>query len=543
MENRDGQTIIDIEEAIIDNAPWPTPNELRFQNNVEQEYDLLQGMVFNDTPFTSNPHDCFSRRNPLARSLDPKLSDAVHREQSPIVNTEKDAFPQQVLQSAEICGEAKRSQIAIESQVTNVGNSGKVPQRPGKEQMNFALGTAFSHEEKMDPLALGQIKTLLLQQGEEKKVLQQQVLELSTALSHQQSMIAPVNSCPTQNPCYQAASSSPQNTSLFEKRTNADKYKAPQRRRFQKPVKIPQDYHGSQSLRDYLKHFERCAVVNGWDDEERAAFLAAGLRGDAQKVLSGLSAEDCLHYPKIVERLELRFGAEKQLQLHQARLRSRRQQPKESLQSLAIDIRSMVDLAYQDLPSHIQERFAVQHFVDAIYCKEDRFRLRVNKPKTLDDALSMARELQALHTIDNTAGESERVGTGTSFRTRTIEDSSRPTKSTPDNNSQIAELCKKIDGLQRQMSRQEESQSSLQELVGRIGLSYPSPQGLPPPGGGPTNWWSRRRIPPPQASADTECWKCREKGHYRWECPQNAPRSEPLSGNEKKTSQDARGDV
>ena len=35
-----------------------------------------------------------------------------------------------------------------------------------------------------------------------------------------------------------------------------------QRRKFNKPVKNPADYDGSQSLRDYLRHFERCSVVN-----------------------------------------------------------------------------------------------------------------------------------------------------------------------------------------------------------------------------------------------------------------------------------------
>ena len=132
---------------------------------------------------------------------------------------------------------------------------------------------------------------------------------------------------------------------LVEARTADVDNKASQRWRFQKPVKIPQDYDTSHSLLDYLKHFE-CAVVNGWDDEERAEFLATGLGNDAQKVLSGLSSDDCLLYPKFVERLELLFGAEKQLHLHQARLQSRRKQPKESLQGLARDIRSMVDLVY-----------------------------------------------------------------------------------------------------------------------------------------------------------------------------------------------------
>ena len=59
-----------------------------------------------------------------------------------------------------------------------------------------------------------------------------------------------------------------------------------QRRKFNKPVKNPADYDGSQSLRDYLRHFHfRCSVVNGWSKDEAAIMLAASLRSKAQKSL------------------------------------------------------------------------------------------------------------------------------------------------------------------------------------------------------------------------------------------------------------------
>ena len=167
-----------------------------------------------------------------------------------------------------------------------------------------------------------------------------------------------------------------------------------------KPVKNPSDYDGTQSLRDYLRHFERCSVVNGWSKEEAAVFLTASLRGEAQKVLNGLSDTDCRNYKKIVDRLELRFGVEKQRELHQARLDSRRQQENESVQALAADIRSMSSLAYQDLSPDTQERFAVQHFVDAIKDQDDRLRLRRDKPRTMDEALSLACELEAFRLLD-----------------------------------------------------------------------------------------------------------------------------------------------
>ena len=66
---------------------------------------------------------------------------------------------------------------------------------------------------------------------------------------------------------------------------------------------------------------------------------------------------------------------------------------------LATDIRSMVDLAYQDLGVPVQERFAVQHFIDALYDKDDRLYLRREKPEAFDQALSLARE--SLRVLDN----------------------------------------------------------------------------------------------------------------------------------------------
>lgn len=85
-------------------------------------------------------------------------------------------------------------------------------------------------------------------------------------------------------------------TNTFAPQNESDNYSADlftHHQKFMKPVKNPADYDSTQSLRDYLKHFEHCSVVNGWSKEEAAIFLAASLRGEAQKVLNGLSETDC----------------------------------------------------------------------------------------------------------------------------------------------------------------------------------------------------------------------------------------------------------
>ena len=136
-----------------------------------------------------------------------------------------------------------------------------------------------------------------------------------------------------------------------------------------------------------MKHFERCSVVNGWSRDETAVFLAASLRGEAQKVLNGMSDSECRNYAKIVDKLELRFGVEKQRKLQE--------HEHESVQALAANIRCMSSQAYQDLSPDTQERFAIQHFIDAIKDEDDRLRLRRDKPCSMDEALSLACELEA----------------------------------------------------------------------------------------------------------------------------------------------------
>ena len=172
-------------------------------------------------------------------------------------------------------------------------------------------------------------------------------------------------------------------------------------RKIKKPVKLPKDFDGKQPLKEYMMHFERCAIGNGCNEEDKAIFLTASLCGDSRKLLGGLTELECKQCSKIVERLQLRFGVEKQAESHQARLLNRWQFEGESLPMLATDIRFMVDLVYQDSGVPVQERFAVQHFIDALYDKDDRLYLGREKPETLDQALSLARELESLRVLDN----------------------------------------------------------------------------------------------------------------------------------------------
>ena len=293
-------------------------------------------------------------------------------------------------------------------------------------------------------------------------------------------------------------------------------------RKFSKPVKNPADYDGTQSLRDYLKHFERCSVVNGWNNNEAAVFLAASLRGEAQRVLNGMSDSDCRNYAKIVDKLELRFGVEKQRELHQAHLHNRRQQENKSVQALAADIRSTSSLAYQDLSPDTQERFAVQHFIDAIKDQDDRLRLRRDKPKTMDEALTLACELEAFRLLDGD-------WRGSSSKVRSVDEVRRE----PD--LIRAQLDMLRSDIQMQQQRQETQQVALQQLVQQIQqLSQTMTMNT---SGSP----NAPRYP----NRNGQCWNCKEFGHYRRNCPtrKSQDRVSADSGNASRVSPKGLGDA
>ena len=79
----------------------------------------------------------------------------------------------------------------------------------------------------------------------------------------------------------------------------------PAGRRIRKPVKLLEDFDGKQPLKEYLLHFERCSLINGWTEGEKAMFLATSLSGESRKLLSGLTESEGRQYAKIVERLQL----------------------------------------------------------------------------------------------------------------------------------------------------------------------------------------------------------------------------------------------
>ena len=102
---------------------------------------------------------------------------------------------------------------------------------------------------------------------------------------------------------------------------------------FNRSIKLA-NYDGTGEWHDYKSHFDACAAINDWDNEEKRLYLAAALSGQAQCVLGDLPSDRQVHYTSLVEALEERFAPPNEMDLYRVQLKERRQKASETLPEL-----------------------------------------------------------------------------------------------------------------------------------------------------------------------------------------------------------------
>ena len=249
-------------------------------------------------------------------------------------------------------------------------------------------------------------------------------------------------------------------------------------------MKAPQ-YDGTSSWPDYLVQFEMVAELNGWDDYTMAMYLATSLRGTAQSVLGDLDDHDRRDYGSLIACLNQRFGPENQTEMFRAVLHNRTRQPRETLPDLAHEIRKLVRLAYPTGERTIVETIALEHFIDALSDPDTKWRIQQTRPRTLDQAVRIAVELEAFQAAN------KQKSTKKAVRAVTFKDS------TTESNQEIEEV---VNRMQRLMT---EGLQALERQVNELKSDRHAPQ----------NRNSRRPV-------TYTCYHCGEKGHIRTSCPQ-----------------------
>ena len=133
------------------------------------------------------------------------------------------------------------------------------------------------------------------------------------------------------------------------------------------------------------------------------------LRGLAQGVLGNLAYDTQMDYDALVQALNDRFAPADQMELYRIQLKERRQRASETLTELAQHVRRLTNLAYPTVPADVKETLAKDHFIDALLDSDLRLRIKQARPRSLNDAVRHAVELEAYVKAESKLTESKGV--------------------------------------------------------------------------------------------------------------------------------------
>ena len=237
------------------------------------------------------------------------------------------------------------------------------------------------------------------------------------------------------------------------------------------------NYDGTGEWRDYKSHFDACAAINDWDDEEKGLYLPAALRGQAQCVLGDLPSDRQVHYTSLVEALEERFAPPNQMDLYRVQLKERRQKASETLPELGQAIRRLVNKAYPKAPAEVRETLSTEHFLDSLVNSEMRIRIKQSRPSNLNEAICLAVELDALYKAEkkNEFGRAHPRGATGADETKRYKDNKEDKLV-----GMMQAFNKKLDDLQKDLEKVKRNQA--------------------------------------------ECFKCGQKDHWKRECKEQQKR-------------------
>jgi hypothetical protein len=160
-------------------------------------------------------------------------------------------------------------------------------------------------------------------------------------------------------------------------------------------VKLPL-FNGETSLNTWLAQFHNAAKFNGWDSGAQLAHLTNSLTGRAADAVFERGDLPPHTIDELITILKLKFGDEGQAEKFRAELRTRKQHPGESLQSLHIDIQRIASKAYPGARNDTADLIARDAFLDALADQEIAYRIRELDICNTDQAYKHAVRLSAI---------------------------------------------------------------------------------------------------------------------------------------------------
>jgi hypothetical protein len=285
---------------------------------------------------------------------------------------------------------------------------------------------------------------------------------------------------------------------------------------FRRRERIPDRFDGQKPWRDYWAHFTACWEINDWDDEYAALVLASCLSGSACKVMTpkptdsrGKTRKFTIEELRI--RLDRRYGPGQLADTFLMQLKSRKRNPKETLQELGEAIRELVTQAYPEAPKVMQERLAKDQFREALDDGEVRAAIHRAHPDTLDAAVEAGLEAEQFQRSEMKRGRGRMMNVGSVSQPKSDPLPDHTNDQTLDDHNKLEERLKKMEKCQHDM---------IQMLSDKLSVSKKQPGPVQCYRCGELGHISRNCSQSMNTTEDRQCYNCRQFGHIRRDCPQ-----------------------
>lgn len=264
-----------------------------------------------------------------------------------------------------------------------------------------------------------------------------------------------------------------------------------------RPVFMPETFTGTgREWSDWVAQFEVAAEVNGWDDALKMKFLSLLLSGRARELYSGLPPASCDNYKNLKDALGRCLEPCDSADWNRANFLSRRRLPNEAVRDFGIALRRLIYKAYPSADNVTRDMFARDHFVEHVGSGDIRIHLRSQKPKTLEEAINIAAELELIKNLEVTHISHD-------TKVRAVTDKSPSDK-------QMEQLLGVVEGLRQEVKTLQHTVTSLQPPAHMMRRDRDEERRRGRQGG------LERSTP---ASARDGCWECGCTRHLRRNCP------------------------
>lgn len=267
-----------------------------------------------------------------------------------------------------------------------------------------------------------------------------------------------------------------------------------------RPVFMPETFTGvGRDWSDWSEQFDLAADVNNWDGPLKLKFMSLLLSGRARDIYSGLSADAKNDYVSLKSAMARCFDPCDSSDWSRAAFTERRRMHNETAREFGNALRRLATKAYPSADNGTRDMLARDQFLTHFVAGDFRVSLRRAKPKTLDDAIDLASEIELLKNLEQTHMTSDAKVRGV-------------VEHKPKNDEQMAVMLGMVEELRQEIKSLRTTVSTLQQSM-KNSTSSQSVGEL-----GRDGAFSQRPLTR-TGGAGGGCWECGCTRHIKRECP------------------------